>query len=121
MVKAAAPPKGFIDCLAAVAKELRESAGVRHVHIAAKADVDQSTVYKFEKGRWIRNPELIVGAYSEVCDASPADLWNEASRRFAGQARHLTVSEILSARDLDPLRPIVDQAEEAGQVKRRSR
>ena len=65
--------------LARAASAAREAAGRKQVHVAASADLDQSSIARFEKGiSWPRQPDTIVGAYAEDLDVSPIQLWEQA-------------------------------------------
>jgi hypothetical protein len=76
-------PATMIHYLAEVAKEARERAQRKQVHIAAQMSADQSRIYRFEQGdRWPRDVEKIVSAYAEDLDIDPALIWDEAVRRF---------------------------------------
>lgn len=72
--------------LAKAAKGLREAAGRKQVHVAAGADVDQSSVWRFEeKGRWPRDPDKIIRAYADDLDIEPIQIWGEAIRLWNEQ------------------------------------
>jgi hypothetical protein len=76
-------PATMIHYLAEVAKEARERAERKQVHIAAQMSADQSRIYRFEQGdRWPRDVEKIVSAYADDLDIEPAVIWDEAVRRF---------------------------------------
>lgn len=66
--------------LAQTAKELREQAGRKQVHIAAAMSTDQSTIYRFEQGRtWPRRTDALIAAYADDLDIEdPRDIWNHA-------------------------------------------
>lgn len=69
--------------LAQVCRELRSNAKRKQVHVAAGADVDQSTVNRFERAiAWPRNPDRLVHAYADDLGVDPADLWAEALSRW---------------------------------------
>jgi hypothetical protein len=62
----------------------RKTAKRRQVHVAASADVDQSTIARFERGvSWPRDPDKVVSAYAEDLDVEPVDLWQEAMRLWS--------------------------------------
>lgn len=65
--------------LAVAAKQLREAAERKQVHIAAGADVDQSTVWRFEKQKTFpRDINAVVDAYAEDLDTQPIEIWAHA-------------------------------------------
>jgi hypothetical protein len=65
--------------LAAAARELREQADRKQVHVAAGADVDQSTVWRFEhSGTFPRNVDSLIAAYAEDLSMSPIEIWAKA-------------------------------------------
>lgn len=72
---------------------------------------DQSTVYKFEQGRWLRDTELTVGAYAELVGVPAEEIWLEAVTRWQREGQAATVEEMLAAEGApNPLAPIVDRA-----------
>jgi transcriptional regulator with XRE-family HTH domain len=72
----------FIEVLAETARTAREKAGLKQVRIAAALNVDQSTVYRFEQGRWPRDPEAMIRAYAEETETAESELWREAVKRW---------------------------------------
>lgn len=69
--------------LARACKAAREAAARKQVHVAASANVDQSTITRFEKGlAWSRDTDKIVAAYADDLDVPPIWLWQEALRRW---------------------------------------
>ena len=69
--------------LARAAVQAREAAGRKQVHIAASADRDQSSIYRFEqaakgKSGWPRDADRIVAAYADDLDIDPIALWAQA-------------------------------------------
>jgi hypothetical protein len=65
--------------LARTCREARLMARRKQVHIGASADVDQSTVNRFEKAiAWPRNPDRLVAAYADDLDVPPQALWRLA-------------------------------------------
>lgn len=66
--------------LAEAAKQARATAGRKQVHVAASADMDQSSIWRFEEKRaaWPRNTDMVIGAYAEDLDIDPLDLWETA-------------------------------------------
>ena len=81
---AVASPDAMLYWLAAAAKELREAAGRKQVHIAAEADRDQSTIYRFESAEgWPRITDRIVAAYAADLDITPLDIWQLALQRWS--------------------------------------
>lgn len=69
--------------LARAAVGAREAAGRKQVHIAASANRDQSSIYRFEqaakgKGGWPRDADRIVAAYADDLDIDSIELWTMA-------------------------------------------
>lgn len=84
--------------LAQAAKELREAAGRKQVHIAAEINKDQSTIYRFEQGQgWPRETDLFVAGYAADLDISPMDIWAKGLQMWQEAGDSATVAE-LSAR-----------------------
>lgn len=80
---AVASPDAMLYWLARAAKEAREAAGRKQVHIAAEADRDQSTIYRFEQAAgWPRITDRIVAAYAADLDVEPIDVWEQALRMW---------------------------------------
>lgn len=90
----------FIYWLAHAAKELREKADRKQVHIAAAMSIDQSSIYRFEQGRnWPRDPDLVVAAYAEDLDIDdPREIWELALTMWREQGQAATVDELVSRR-----------------------
>lgn len=62
----------------------RKAASRRQVHVAASANVDQSTIARFEKGTaWPRQTDRVVAAYADDLEVDAVDLWQEALRLWA--------------------------------------
>jgi hypothetical protein len=73
------PEQAMAHWLAVAATELRESKGRKHVHIAAGANVDQSTVWRFEREEsFPRDMDALVAAYADDLDVRPIDIWRRA-------------------------------------------
>jgi len=69
--------------LAQTCREARLAAGRKQVHIGASADVDQSTVNRFENAvAWPRNADRLVEAYAADLELEPIDLWQAALSRW---------------------------------------
>lgn len=65
--------------IARTCREARIAARRKQVHIGASADMDQSTINRFEKGiAWPRNPDLLVDAYAHDLDVPAHVLWRRA-------------------------------------------
>jgi hypothetical protein len=76
----------MLEWLAEAAATLRLAAEPKRkqVHIAAGADVDQSTINRFEKAEaWPKNPDTIVRAYADDLDVDPIQIWEHALRLWA--------------------------------------
>ena len=75
----------MIKALAAAAKEAREAADPKRkiIHIAVVADVDPSTIWRFERGHWPRNADDIIAAYAAELGLDPLELWKRALERLS--------------------------------------
>lgn len=86
--------------LAVAAKELREIAGRKQVHIAASMDKDQSTVYRFEQGGTVpRDLDIFVAAYADDLEIKPSQIWERALELWRTSKEEATVAELLRVRD----------------------
>lgn len=71
--------QALLHWLARTCRDARTAARRKQVHVGASADVDQSTVNRFEKAiAWPRNPDRLVAAYADDLDISSIDLWQAA-------------------------------------------
>lgn len=69
----------MLHWLAQTCREARKAADRKQVHVAAGADVDQSTVNRFESATaWPRNADRVVAAYADDLEIEPVQLWAEA-------------------------------------------
>jgi transcriptional regulator with XRE-family HTH domain len=65
--------------LAQAARELREAAGRKQVHVAASASMDQSTVNRFERGETQpAHVDTMIAAYADDLEIQPIDVWQRA-------------------------------------------
>ena len=64
--------------IGATCRELRKSHKVRVNAIAAIADVDQSTINRFENGHPVHKINNMVAAYAYLCDVDGRELWAAA-------------------------------------------
>jgi hypothetical protein len=72
---------GMLHWIGLAAGQARKAAERKTVHVGASADMDQSTVWRFEEGvAWPRKPEALVNAYADDLDVEPIELWEEALR-----------------------------------------
>lgn len=86
--------------LATAAKELREAAGRKQVHIAATMNKDQSTVYRFEQGETIpRELNLFVAAYADDLDITAIQIWERALELWREAEAEASVAELLKGRE----------------------
>lgn len=93
--------------LAAAAKELREAAGRKQVHIAASMNKDQSTVYRFELGEAVpRELNLFVAAYADDLDIKAIQIWERALQLWREANDEASVTELLRAREEKKLRAL---------------
>jgi hypothetical protein len=80
--------------LAQAAKQAREAAERKQVHVAASADRDQSSIYRFEQARtWPRDPDAIIGAYADDLDVDPVEIWATAVELWRAWAAALSPEE----------------------------
>lgn len=101
--------------LARAAKDAREAAGRKQVHVGAEVNRDQSAIYRFEQANaWPRNPDLILAGYAQDLDISPLDLWQRALDMWRDSGEVATVAEI-SARHSRTLATAHEDAERAEQ------
>lgn len=70
----------MIESLAEVAKRLRKDAGRKPHHIAAAIDVDPTTIYRFEQGKWPRDTDEMLAGYEKETGVSATKMWAEALR-----------------------------------------
>jgi hypothetical protein len=69
----------MLPWLATAAKQLREAAERKTVHVAASLDVDQSTIFRFEEGETQpRDLDAVIGAYADDLDIDPMRIWEMA-------------------------------------------
>jgi hypothetical protein len=69
----------MLDWLPKAAREMREDAGRRTVHIAAPADLDVSTVNRFENGLTIpQHLDKLIAAYASEIEIEPIEIWQYA-------------------------------------------
>lgn len=84
--------------LARAAKQARDAAGRKQVHIAASIDRDQSVVYRFEQGTaWPRNPDLLVSGYADDLDVPPIEIWKQAITLWEADA--LSPADVAAAEE----------------------
>ena len=79
-------------------KELREGAGLRHVHVAAEANCDQSTIVRFEAGAgrgFPRDLDTILGAYAKTVGIAESEIWWIA----VGHWRHVNGEHLAMSAD----------------------
>jgi transcriptional regulator with XRE-family HTH domain len=88
--------------LTQAAKELREEADRKQVHIAATMSIDQSTIYRFEQGRaWPRQTDLVIAAYAEDLGIDDARaIWRRALEMWDAQGEAPTVADLMDAQSL---------------------
>jgi hypothetical protein len=73
------PPHGMIFWLAHAAREAREAADRKQVHIAAEIDRDQSVITNFEKGKTQpRELDRIIAGYASDLEIPEYQLWERA-------------------------------------------
>lgn len=83
-----AVPDSMLPFLAEAAKAAREGAGRKQVHVAAAADLDQSTIFRFERGRsWPTDPDRILRGYADDLELDVRVLWQDALNRWGSSSR----------------------------------
>lgn len=86
----------MIYWLAQAAKELREAADRKHVHIAASMSKDQSTVYRFEAAAgWPRDTDVFIAAYADDLDITPLQIWERALKLWKEHGEQANVAELM--------------------------
>ncbi len=81
--------------LARAAKSAREAAGRKQVHVAASANKDQSTIYRFEQGTaWPQDTDLLIAAYADDLEIDPQDIWQMALDMWKESGSSASVSEL---------------------------
>jgi TPR repeat protein len=110
----------MIYWLAQAAKDLRERARRKPVHVAAAMSIDQSTIYRFEQGQnWPRDTDLVIAAYAEATKLKdPREVWDLALKMWRDEGEIASVDELVSRRDgvADALAgPVEDLGREASQ------
>lgn len=73
--------------LAKACKEARLAADRKLVHVAASANRDQSTLFRFEKGEgWPRETDQFIAAYADDLDIDPIQIWETAIQMWKADA-----------------------------------
>src|SRR5215831_13213490 len=76
--------------LAVAAKEVRQRARRKPVHVAARLDRDQNTIYRFESHVVLPHKlDMFIAAYAEECGVRPTEIW----RRGAGSVDRMRLRE----------------------------
>lgn len=98
------PADSMAYWLGLVAGHLRHRAGRKMVRVAAAADVTESTISRFEKGRskgFPHDPDRIVAAYATELDIQPYELWAVALELWreaaTGAAQPADVQALIAA------------------------
>lgn len=90
----------MLHWLAEAARQAREAAGRKQVHVGATINRDQSAVYRFEQANaWPSDPDLMITGYAEDLDISPLDLWQKALDMWREADATATVAEITERRE----------------------
>lgn len=72
-------PDPLLLALTRICRDARKAIGLKQVHIGAGADLDQSTIARFERaGGWPRDVGRIVNAYAAELGVDPWDIWQQA-------------------------------------------
>lgn len=72
-------PGTMLSALSHVCVEARRQAGRKRVHIAARVNLTEKTIERFEQSeRWPRDIEAMVAAYAHEAGLEPVDLWLRA-------------------------------------------
>ena len=77
--------------LGKVCREAREQREIKRVHIAARLDVNEQTIGRFEAGRPSRDQDLVVAAYGDVLGLDARELWLDAARRYYEEGKRPTL------------------------------
>lgn len=86
--------------LARAAKAAREAADRKQVHVAASANKDQSSIYRFEQGKsWPQDTDLLVAAYADDLDIDPIDLWQAALDMWRESGEQANVAQLAARRN----------------------
>lgn len=64
--------------LSRAARELRESHDRLAVHVAAELRIAESTVSRFERGRWPRDPDKMLAGYARDLGIDELEIWERA-------------------------------------------
>lgn len=105
--------------LTRAARDARIAAGRLQVHVAASANVNQSTIDRFEKGgAWPRDTDRFVNAYADDLDIEPVQLWDEALRLWR---EHLADRDGAATIASEGQRAVRDLADAAGTTARSPR
>lgn len=85
--------------ISTVLREAREEAGVPPKNVAQLADVDNSTLSRFENHRtWPQNLDRMVAAYALIAGVEdPRDLWREAVQRYVKDGGQPVLGELSPA------------------------
>lgn len=95
----------MLHWLAQAARKARETAGRKQVHVAASADKDQSSIYRFEQGEgWPRDTDLIVAAYADDLDCDPIEIWEQAISMWREAGEQARVAELQERRTAKALK-----------------
>lgn len=98
---------GMVYWLAKAARQARQEAGRKQVHIAASIDRDQSMIARFERGSaWPRDVDRIVAGYADDLGITEIALWERALALWADQQDDPLTEAAQAADDLaDPDAP----------------
>ena len=65
--------------LAKAARCARKDAGATTAEVAHEANVDPTTVTRFElASAWPRDPDAMIAAYARAADRTPKEIWRDA-------------------------------------------
>jgi hypothetical protein len=106
----------MIKFLAEAAKELRETADPKRkiIHVAVIADMDPTTIWRFEKGQWPRDADQVIAAYATELGLEPIDIWAKALELW------ISAEEPSSGEAAEAVRHVRDVAREQAKSQRQS-
>lgn len=94
------------------ATSARKAAERKQVHVAASADVDQSTIARFERGdAWPRRTDSIIDAYASDLDIDSIQVWEEALKLWKA---HREGAELDTADIIEDLVEVREASAETG-------
>lgn len=88
----------MIEFLSQVAKNARKQDRGKAGRVAVAARVDQSTLYRFERGNWPANADQVIEGYAAELGIDPITLWRRAMEKWlASEPENIESAEKLAA------------------------